>query len=130
MAEVLFCLSLGFVGYVIYVLVDEQKVPNPGMPEEGVVVVKPSRPRTPRKTATAAKAKSAAVKKSAPEPVNSTADALLAYLEKNGLTTIAKLTRELPESRKMIEDCIDRLSREGTISQTTIARAKAVALKS
>lgn len=129
MTEVFFCLSVGFVGYVVYVLLDEQMAVNSGVPEEPVVIVKPSRPRAPRKTATDAKTKStAAVKESAPEPVNLTTDAILTYLGKNGLTTVAKLSRELPESRKMIQDRIDQLIQEGAISLSTVRNAKAVAL--
>jgi predicted HTH transcriptional regulator len=129
MTEVLFCLSIGFVGYVVYVLVDEQRTPNSGIPEELVLAVEPSKPRTPRNTARAAKTKSAVaeLKKAVPEP-SLTPDPILTYLGKNGLTTVAKLSRELPESRKMIQDRIDQLIQEGAISLSTVRNAKAVAL--
>lgn len=136
MTEVLFCLSIGFVGYLVYVLVDEQRALTPGVPgepdviEEPVTVVKPSKAKTPRKTATVAKAKPATpAKKPVAKPVAVSTDPVLAYLGKNGLTTIAKMSRELPESRKLIQDRIDRLVQEGAISLTTVRNAKAVTLK-
>jgi predicted HTH transcriptional regulator len=138
MTEVLFYLSVGFVGYVAYVLVDEQRRGSPILDSGSVVTIKSPQTKSPRKPATAKKAKSAsakssptaAVKKTVAKPVDPTADAILAYLGKNGITTVAKLARELTESRKMIEDGIGRLFQEGAISQTTIGRAKAVELKS
>lgn len=137
MTGVLFCLSVGFVGYVVYVLVDEQRTPIPGIPipVQPIVTIKPTRSAATPKTARAAKSTSAikstaiAAKKTAPKPVGVTPDPILAYLGKNGLTTVAKLSRDLPESRKMIEDRIARLIQDDTISQATIGRAKAVALK-
>ena len=138
MTEVLFYLSVGFVGYVAYVLVDEQRRANPGPELAPIVNPKSSTTKAPRKTATAKKAKSvsatkspaAAIKKTVAKPVDPTSDAILAYLGKNGATTIAKLARELPESRKVIEGRLERLIAEGAISQTTIGRAKAVTVKS
>ena len=137
MTEVLFCLSVGFVGYVVYVLVDEQRMPIPEAPVEPVVTTKPTghgatpkkdRP-TKAKSASAIKPTTKAIKKAAPKADNVTPDPILAYLGKNGLTTVAKLTRELPESRKTVEDKIARLIQDRAITQTTIGRAKAVALK-
>jgi hypothetical protein len=139
MTEALFYLSVGFVGYVAYVLVDEQRRGNPSLSSGSVITITPPQTKPPpRKTATAKKAKAvsakkspaAAIKKTVAKPVDPTSDAILAYLGKNGITTVAKLARELPESRKMIEDSIGRLIQEGTISQTTIGRGKAVEVKS
>jgi hypothetical protein len=109
--EVLFCLSVEFVAYVVYVLVDEQRTPIPGVPVQPIVTSKPTKPGTTPKAARATKAKSAsaikstakAIKKVAPKADRVTPDPILAYLGKNGLTTVAKLTRELPESRKTVE---------------------------
>jgi hypothetical protein len=169
MTEALFFLSVGFFGYLVYVLVDEQRALTPGVPgvsaviEETVTAVKPSKAKPPRKTATAAKAKpatsvkkpaakpvavsadpvlaktkaataakakpAASVKKPVAKPIAVSADPVLTYLGKNGLTTIAKISRELPESRKLIQDRIDRLVQEGAITLTTVRNAKAVTLK-
>jgi hypothetical protein len=131
MTEVLFCVSIGFVAYVVYVLVDEQKSLNARMPEKPVTVVKTSTPRPPRKKATTTKAKSKkpVVAKAAPKSAGLSSDPIITYLGKNGLTTIAKLSKELPESRKIIQSRIDQLIQEGTLSLSTIRNAKAVALK-
>jgi flagellar basal body-associated protein FliL len=131
MTEVLFCVSIGFVAYVVYVLVDEQKSLNTRIPEKPVAVVKASTPKPPRKKATTTKAKpaKAALTKAAPKPPRSSSDPIVTYLGKNGLTTIAKLSIELPESRRIIESRIDQLIQEGTLSLSTIRNAKAVALK-
>jgi predicted HTH transcriptional regulator len=137
MTEVLFCLSVGFVAYVVYVLVNEQRTPIPIMPEQPNIKIKPTRLGATRKTTKVTKAKSASaikstettIKKTAQNADNVTSDPVVAYLSKNGLTTIAKLSRDLPESRKTVEDRIARLIQEGTISQTTVGRAKAVTLK-
>jgi predicted HTH transcriptional regulator len=138
MTEALFYLSVGFVGYVAYVLVDEQRRVGISQKSAGsVAAITPSQTKPPRKTATAKKAKAvsakkspaASIKKTVAKPVDPTSDAILAYLGKNGITTVTKLARELPESRKMIEDSIGRLIQEGAISQTTIGRAKAVEFK-
>ena len=142
MTEVLFYLSVGFFGYAAYVLVDEQRKAKPGLklaPPVKVVPVKPPKTKVSSKTKTApskkAKAVSATktpaapVKKAAAKPVSPAPDAIVSYLSKNGVTTIAKLARELPESRKVIEGRIERLIQEGAIAQTTLGRAKAVVVK-
>jgi predicted HTH transcriptional regulator len=131
MTEVLFCLSVGFVAYVVYVLVDEQKPLNLTVPETQVITVKPSRTKKMHNTAASAKAKpkSANNKKSAAKSAGATSDAILSYLGKNGLTTVAKLSRDLPDGRKVIQDTIDRLIQENVLTHTLIRRAQAVALK-
>jgi len=129
MTEVLFCLSVGFVAYVVYVLVDEQIALNPVVPKEPILTAKPPRPRATRTTASATKTRSeATAKKSIPEDFDRTSTAILAYLGENGLTTIAKLARELAENRKTIEEKVDRLIQKGDVSLTTFRRAKAVDL--
>jgi len=129
MTEVLFCLSVGFVAYVVYVLVDEQIALNPVVPKEPILTAKPPRPRATRTTASATKTRSAATaKKNIPEDFDRTSAAILAYLGENGLTTIAKLARELAENRKTIEEKVDRLIQKGDVSLTTFRRAKAVDL--
>lgn len=139
MTEVLFYLSVGFFGYAAYVLVDEQRKGKPSVKPKPVVTaaIKPASAKKPSKAATVKKAKPAlakkppasAIKKPAAKPAGQASDPILAYLSKNGVTTVAKLTRELPESRKVIESRIERLIQEGSIAQTTIGRAKAVAVK-
>jgi hypothetical protein len=64
MTEVLFFLSVGFIGYVAYVLVDEQRRANPGPKLAPIVNPKSSITKAPRKTATAKKAKSVSATKS------------------------------------------------------------------
>jgi len=131
MTEVLFCLSVGFFAYVVYVLVDEQKPLNLTVPERQVITVKPSRTKKSLNTAVSAKAKpkSANNKKSAAKSAEATSDAILSYLEKNGLTTVAKLSRDLPDGRKVIQVNIDRLIQKNVLTHTLIRRAQAVALK-
>jgi predicted HTH transcriptional regulator len=139
MTEALFYLSIGFVGYVAYALVGDQIKHKPKLPAKPLVAAKPpkpskpsktTKPKTARKPAPAKKAKATTtVKTQTAEPVNVTSEAILAYLGKNGQTTIAQLARELPDNRKTIEDSIGKLIKKGAISQTTIRRAKTVALK-
>ncbi len=131
MTEVLFYLSVGFVGYVVYVFVDEQRALNPKFVEEPVLIAKPSKTKTSRKIVAAMKPKSVTtqLEETNAEPADPTTVAILSYLGKNGLTTIAKLARELPESRKMIEDSVDRLIQKDAITLTVFRRAKTVALK-
>jgi hypothetical protein len=131
MTEVLFYLSVGFVGYVVYVLVDEQRGANPGLPVLPAASLGPETIKPPRNTAARAKAKpkkAAAPKQQKPPSVDSSPDAILVYLGKHGITTIAKLARELPDSRKILEERIGLLIKAGSISQTTVGRAKAVGL--
>lgn len=131
MTEVLFFLSVGFLGYVAYVLVDEQKASKSLKPIKPILTVKPPKPKATRKPAvkSAKQKKPTTPKKSATKPISPGSDPIISYLGKNGLTTIAKLSQELPESRKMIEERVERLIQEGALSLTTIRRAKAVALK-
>jgi predicted HTH transcriptional regulator len=120
MTEVLFCLSVGFVAYVVYVLVDEQRMSIPGVPVQPIVAIKPTKPAaraTKAKSTTVSKSTAKPVKKAAPKADNITPDLILAYLGKNGLTTVAKLTREIPESRKTIEDKITQLIQDDVITK-------------
>jgi predicted HTH transcriptional regulator len=128
MTEVLFCLSVGFVAYVFYVLVDEQMGLNTGAPQQPVLTVEPSKIKASRKTATVSKGIMA--KKGSGISADVVSDPILSYLSKNGLTTVAKLSRELPENRKTIEERIGLLIQEGVITQAIVRRAKTVALKS
>ena len=141
MTEALFYLSIGFFGYVAYALVGEQIVHKPKLSAKPLVAAKPTKPskpskpskttkpKTARKPAASKKAKATTGKTQTAEPVNVTSEAVLAYLGKNGQTTIAQLARELPDNRKTIEDSIGQLIKKGDITQTTIRRAKTVALK-
>jgi hypothetical protein len=140
MTEVLFYLSVGFFGYAAYVLVDEQRKAKSGVklaPPVKVAPVKPPKTKVSGKTAPSKKAKAvsatkspaAPVKKAAAKSASPTPDAIVSYLGKHGATTIAKLARELPETRKVLEGRIERLIQDGAIVQTTLGRAKAVAVK-
>jgi hypothetical protein len=135
MIKLLFAISAVFVSYVVYALVGEQIECNAQAsqekPKQPVVTVKPSRTRAARKPATPAKAKPLAtvvMERSAPEPIALAANAIRDYLANNGITTVAKLNRELPEGKKTIQLGIDRLVQDGTIILKTVGRAKAVAL--
>ena len=134
MTEVLFCLSVGFVAYIAYVLVDEQRANQPALP---FAKTRPPKAIAPKRTvakkakpATAKKPTATAKSKPATLATNKTPDAIISYLSKNGQTSIAKLSKDLPGGRKAIEDKLNRLIEAGAISQTTIGRAKAVAIKS
>ncbi len=136
MFEALFSATVVFFVYTAYALVGEQVA----ISAQARPTKKPAQPKAPvtatkagalKKKATAEKkpAGTAKVKKSQ-DPVIVTADAIRRYLAKNGDTTIAKLTRELPAGKTTIQHSIDNLVQEGAITQTTQGRAKAVALKS
>ena len=134
MTEVLFCLSVGFVAYIAYVLVDEQKGNQPAKP---VAKARPPKTKAPKKTAvkkakpaTAKKPSATNQRKPATQTASKTPDTIISYLSKNGQTTVAKLSKELPGGRKAIEETLNRLIEAGAISQSTMGRAKAVALKS
>ncbi len=114
MPEVLFCLSIGFVGFVVYALVNNQRTTNFRVTGELILAVKPSISKTPRNTAKATKTKSATAEL---KKASLIVDPILTYLGKNGLTTVAKPSRNLAESRKHIQDRIDLLTQEDTISR-------------
>lgn len=150
MIESLFALSIGFLGYIVYALVGEQVAGNAGTTAKRTTQsAKPLTAGTKTETATASKAKpKAAAKKKAPakatatakstatvakkkpaaKPVSPPVNPVIAYLEKNGQTSIAKLTRELPDGKQAIQDNIDRLLQDGKITQKTVGRAKTIAL--
>jgi|GEM_PF-3165310 len=153
MIESLFALSIGFLGYVVYALVGEQVAGNAGTTAKRTTQsAKPLTAGAKTETATASKAKpKAAAKKKAPakatatakstatkataakkkptaKPVSPPVNPVIAYLEKNGQTSIAKLTRELPDDKQAIQDNIDRLLQDGKITQKTVGRAKTIAL--
>lgn len=134
MTEVLFCLSVGFVAYVAYVLVDEQQGNQRAFPvaTKNPPIAKSPKKTTPKKVkpAAAKKPPSAGKSKPAAQAAVKAPDAIIAYLTKNGQTTIAKLSKELPGGRKAIEDSLSHLFDAGAITQTTVGRAKAVAIKS
>jgi predicted HTH transcriptional regulator len=130
MTEIFFALSVGFVGYCVYAIVDEQKSHNARLPRKASITEKSPKLAKPRKTAVAKKKKPASkeVKKAVQKPTVNMSKDVLAYLKKNGLTTIAKLNGELPAGKKAIQDSIEKLIGEGKISQTTVGRARAVEL--
>lgn len=142
MIESLLALSFGFLGYVVYALVGEQVAGNAvNTTKRPTPSAKPSTDNTKTKAAIKAKPKTAvkkkpaakataAKKKPAAEPVKQPVNPIIAYLEKNGQTSIAKITRELPDGKKAIQDNINQLIQEGKIMQGTVGRAKTIALSS
>ena len=64
-----------------------------------------------------------------PELVGLTAGSIWHYLEKNGVTSVAKLVRELPEEEKTIQRSIGWLAQEGKILLNTNNRVETIELK-
>ncbi len=63
------------------------------------------------------------------ERVGLTAGNIWQYLDKNGETTVAKLTKELKEEEKIIQRSIGWLAQEGKITLDIVNRVETVALK-
>lgn len=135
----LFAASIGFLGYMIYALVDEQVACNKAkVATHPAQKAKPLNANTKAKASTKSKStttqktattKPAAAKnKTVAKPTKTQLNDMLAYLKQNGQTSIAKLTRELPGGKKAVEDTINQLLEEGKISQSTVGRAKSVGL--
>jgi Winged helix-turn-helix domain (DUF2582) len=135
MTEVLFTASVAFVGYVIYVLVDEQMSsakssivevqPEPSAKAVELHAPKPTRPRT--KPAKANKA--AAIVLNVTESVGMAAGSIWNYLNEKGPTVVAKLVSELPEDNKTLQRSIGWLAQEDKITLETIGRVETIALK-
>jgi hypothetical protein len=136
MTEMFFTVSVIFVGYAIYVLVDEQLTIANTLaievnPEPPVAAVNPSTARPTRNNAKAPKVKPVAetTRKGMPELVGMTAGSIWKYLNKNGPTSVAKLVRELSDDNKTIQRSIGWLAREGKITLNNIGRVENIALK-
>ncbi len=135
MTEVLFGLSAAFVGYIIYVLVDEQMTINAAQPVNFISEAEPqpaaesaikSSSRNTARTGST-KAKSPKVNK-VPEQVGLAAGNVYRYLEKNGAISVAKMLRELQEDSKTIQRSIGWLAQEGKITLAVIKRVETISL--
>lgn len=137
MTEMFFAVSVIFVGYVIYVLVDEQLAiantlvieVNPGLP---VAAANLSTTRPARDHAKATKVRTVAetiIRNNMPELVGIAAGRVWRYLNKKGSTPVAKLVRELSDDNKTVQRSIGWLAREGKITLNNIGRVETIALK-
>lgn len=159
MTEALFSISAAFLGYVIYTLVGEQVKVNkqvaqtePAQPAPvPEMSLKPSAPAKASKAKAAPKAKTAPAAKASPAPkakatlkpkaapkakkvvvpavLSDTANTVKTYLETNGATTVAKMTKELSVGKKAMQTDLDELAEKNIINLITIGRAKGVELK-
>ncbi len=135
MTEVLFAASVAFVGYVIYVLVDEQMASaNTSAAEiQPVSSVNADKPITPKPIR--ARTKSPQVRKVATTIINVTervgtaAGSIWNYLNENGPTAVTKLVNILPEDNKTLQRSIGWLAQEDKITLETISRRETIALK-
>lgn len=138
MTEVLFTASVAFVGYVIYVLVDEQLNPakihivdvQPKPPTKVVTqpIPKPARTRAkPTKSSTNEKG-AATIILNLTESVGTAAGSIWRYLNEKGPTAVAKLIKELPEDNKTLQRSIGWLAQEGKITLDTIDRVETIGL--
>ena len=135
MTEILFTASVVFVGYVIYVLVDEQMSPAKHyivdiQPKSSAKIVKipiakPAGTRT--KPAQARKVVSNILNLS--EIVGTSAGSIWRYLNEKGPTDVIKLIKELPEDNKILQRSIGWLAQEDKITLDTIGRVETIALK-
>jgi hypothetical protein len=89
------------------------------------------KPKVPKKPATAT-AKTAAAKPeisgTVPERVGLAAGLVWHYLSANGVTTVAKLIREISEEEKIVQRAIGWLAQEGKLSFTTVNQVESIAL--
>ena len=139
MTEVLFAASVAFVGYVIYVLVDEQlntaKLHIVDVrPKPPAKVVKPPIPNPAKPRARPAKARTKSTKAAAlilnlTESVGTAAGSIWRYLNGKGPTAVAQLVKELPEDNKTLQRSIGWLAQEGKITLDTIDRVETIGLR-
>ena len=135
MTEVLFTASVAFVGYVIYVLVDEQMSPaknyildfQPGPPAKVVKLPIPKPTRTRTKSAKAREV--ASIILNLTESVGMAAGSIWNYLNEKGPTAVVKLVKELPEDNKTLQRSIGWLAQEDKITLETKDRVETIALK-
>jgi Winged helix-turn-helix domain (DUF2582) len=139
MTEVFFNAGVAFVGYVIYVLVDEQMSPaknyivdvQPGTSTKVVKqpILKPTSNRTiPTKSRTKEK-RVATIILNLTESVGMAAGSIWRYLNEKGSTAVATLVKELPEDNKTLQHSIGWLAQEDKIAIETIGRVETIALK-
>jgi Winged helix-turn-helix domain (DUF2582) len=139
MTEVLFTASVAFVGYVIYVLVDEQMSPAKHyrvdvQNESPAKIVKLPIPKPSRTQAKPIKARikekrSATIILNLAESVGTAAGSIWRYLNEKGPTAVAKLVKELPEDNKTLQRSIGWLAQEDKITLETIGQIETIALK-
>ncbi|ESS72742.1 hypothetical protein MGMO_47c00090 [Methyloglobulus morosus KoM1] len=135
MTEVLFTASVAFVGYVIYVLVDEQMSPAKNYivevrPEPPAKAIKQPIPKPTRARTKPAKARQVtAIILNLSESVGMAAGSIWHYLNEKGPTAVAKLVKELPESNNTLQRSIGWLAQEDKIALETIGRVETISLK-
>lgn len=139
MTEVLFAATVAFIGYVIYVLVDEQMNPAKDhivdvQPEPPTKAVKPPIPKPARTRAKPTKARTkekraATIILNLAESVGTAAGSIWRYLNEKGPTAVAKLVKELPEDNKTLQRSIGWLAQEDKIMLETNGRVETIALK-
>ncbi len=135
MTEVLFTASVAFVGYVIYVLVDEQMSPAKSyivdvQSGSSTKVVKQPNPKPTKTRTKPAKARTiTAIKSDLSESVGTAAGSIWNYLNEKGPTAVAKLVRELQDDSKTLQRSIGWLAQEDKISLETIGRIETISLK-
>jgi hypothetical protein len=138
MTEVLFTASVAFVGYVIYVLVEEQISlaenhmvdVHPATPE--IVeshIPQPASPRAKIAKAPTQRKKAAKIIVNLPESVGMAAGSIWRYLNENGPTAVAKLVETLSEDNKTLQRSIGWLAQEDKITLETSGRLEVIALK-
>jgi hypothetical protein len=130
MTEVLFGASVAFVGYVIYVLVDEQLAVNSVKPlylttEQASKPVLVNSPKTVRAVKTRAKVSKIS---NVPEQVGLAAGNVYRFLNDKGVVSVAKLVRELKEDSKTIQRSIGWLAQEGKITLEMMNRVEMISL--
>jgi Winged helix-turn-helix domain (DUF2582) len=130
MTEVLFGASVAFVGYVIYVLVDEQLAVNSAKPlylttEQAYEPVLVNTPKKVRAVKTRAKVSKIS---NVPEQVGLAAGNVYRFLNDKGVVSVAKLVRELKEDSKTIQRSIGWLAQEGKITLEMMNRVEMISL--
>ncbi len=137
MTEVLFGFSVAFVGYAVYVLVDEQMSASRLSRSELQPVSKIDTPEieTPqpltrklKSTPPAKKPVLTKVSTNLPEQVGTAAGKVYRHLEKNGLIPVKKLISALGEDNKLIQRSIGWLAQEGKIELKTENRVETISL--
>jgi Winged helix-turn-helix domain (DUF2582) len=136
-------LILIFVLYSIHLIMKKSKtttekpVPKAKAEQPVATVVtqatpkKPSPDQKPVKKAPAVAPKPVAVMPEIPMPerVGMTAGSIWHYLAENGVTSVAKLVKELTEEEKIIQRSIGWLAQEGKITLDVVDRVETLALK-
>ena len=152
MTEVMFGLSVAFVGYVVYVLVDEQMASPPE--NTLVIMAQPPTDHVPVDERVEAvvdlpiiydnpipKISQQSTRKPTVKPseiiknlnmselVGSAAGSIYRYLDNNGATSVAKLVRDIPEDNKLVQRAIGWLAQEGKITLDDNGRTETIGLQ-